>query len=503
MRVKAGLLLYSADNLEAHIIIGGFSASFSSKDVCRWCHCQYKDLEDHIHNFDGDSVHKPWTIEEYEQHDVPEEEANIVMDIETTDNLFTEYDEPESSKANESVNEHEIDDAHEMEEAPEEDHNHNFGIKRKCVFNTLKAFHSVNSMPPDSLHDLMEGVLPQDLLGIIRILINKGWFSLTDYNNALRTIKYSRQESSNKPQEVSSNPKIKKLAGKAVSNWVHIRVFSFIMMMKGWVVDSEDPVLLLATSLHDITDRLTAESFRPHEIEILEDKILEYLDLRKQVFSEYPELGRPKPKHHFILHYPAAIRNFGPPSSYWTGRYESKHRVAKSLAEASKNFINISHTISNRQQMRMCSTYYTGMFSCAEFKLPAIVKTRNDLSDSEVDQRMKLFMTAASDLICSEIEYKCRKYIRGDIVVISRHDLLQMEVGLVQAFLVRKRKVFVISKRYIVEQNYLHVFESRILDNDLKLINIANLQDHYPLFKRGTEEKFVILQHHHVSFSYN
>ena len=32
--VKAGLLLYSADNLEAHTI-GGFSACFSSKDVCR------------------------------------------------------------------------------------------------------------------------------------------------------------------------------------------------------------------------------------------------------------------------------------------------------------------------------------------------------------------------------------------------------------------------------------------------------------------------------------
>ena len=34
-RVKVGLLLYSADNLEAHTI-GGFSACFSSKDICRY-----------------------------------------------------------------------------------------------------------------------------------------------------------------------------------------------------------------------------------------------------------------------------------------------------------------------------------------------------------------------------------------------------------------------------------------------------------------------------------
>ena len=50
-RIKAGLLLYSGDNLESHQV-GGFSACFSSKDVCRFCHIQYADLEDHIHNFE-------------------------------------------------------------------------------------------------------------------------------------------------------------------------------------------------------------------------------------------------------------------------------------------------------------------------------------------------------------------------------------------------------------------------------------------------------------------
>ena len=39
-RVKCGVLCYSADNLEAHLL-GGFSGNFSSKDVCRVCHCQY------------------------------------------------------------------------------------------------------------------------------------------------------------------------------------------------------------------------------------------------------------------------------------------------------------------------------------------------------------------------------------------------------------------------------------------------------------------------------
>ena len=494
MRMKAGVLLYSADNLEAHII-GGFSSCFSSKDICRWCHCQYKDLEDHVHDFDGDSVHRSWNAEEYDQHDVPEveDETACAIDEETAENLFTEFSDPER-----------IDDIPDEEANDAQDgSNTNFGVKTKCVFNALNAFHCTSSMPPDSLHDLMEGVLPQDLLGIVRILVNKGWFSLAEYNKALKSIKYSRQESSNKPQEVTSSNKVKKLAGKATSNWVHCRLFSYILMINGWVLDKEDPVLLLALKLSDITDRLTAEAFRPHEIDILEDLIVEYLDLRKQIYIEYPIIGRPKPKHHFLTHYGAAIRNFGPPSSYWTGRYESKHRVAKSLAEASKNFINISHTVSHRQQLRMLSTYYEGMFSCSEFKLPIEVKSRNDLSDSGLEKTVKQFMSSAGDLVCSEIEFKCRKFKEGDLVILDRHDLLQMEVGLIKGFLVRKEEIFIIAKKCIADQNFLRVFESSFISSNLEMVNIVSLQDQYPLLKRGTDEKFVFLQHHHVSFSYN
>ena len=40
--MKCGLLVHSADNLEA-VQVGGFSSCFSSRDVCRWCHIQHQD----------------------------------------------------------------------------------------------------------------------------------------------------------------------------------------------------------------------------------------------------------------------------------------------------------------------------------------------------------------------------------------------------------------------------------------------------------------------------
>ena len=73
------------------------------------------------------------------------------MDIEMAEedfalNLFNEYGDPSDSE-NSSGNNSESDDVSAA----------NFGLKRKCVFNQLKSFHCVISMPPDSMHDLMEG----------------------------------------------------------------------------------------------------------------------------------------------------------------------------------------------------------------------------------------------------------------------------------------------------------------------------------------------------------
>ena len=55
-QVQLGLLAYSGDNLEAHCI-AGFSACFSSKDICRFCHCMHSDLLENIHDYDGDNMH--------------------------------------------------------------------------------------------------------------------------------------------------------------------------------------------------------------------------------------------------------------------------------------------------------------------------------------------------------------------------------------------------------------------------------------------------------------
>ena len=497
-RVKAGVIAYAADNLEAHVI-GGFSGSFSSKDICRFCHCQHDDLAEHIHNYVGGLGHEPWTITEYdsivEQDNHEDEVGSKEQSTTTEENLFDEFDDPDS----------EIGETFEQDSEEEEfseETNENYGIKGMCDFNNLRSFHCVTSMPPDCLHDLLEGVLAQDLLGIIRILKAKGWFSIEDYNQALKKFPLSVNESSNKPQSVPCKTSVKKLSGKAVSIWCHARFFLSILKLNDWIQDSEDEVFKLAGLMVDITNRVTAEKFEHYEIERLEDLVIEFLDARKAVLAEYPILGSAKPKHHFITHYPDSIRNFGPPMGYWTGRYESKHRVAKSIADSSKNFKNISKTVSTRQQLRMASTYFHGMFNFEDYILPVDVKQKSELSNTGLEGNLRTFI-GDKDLVSSEITWRERLYRKDMVVVIARQDLLEMKVGVIKAVVVRNDKVSLLVRRATVILTKSQVFETDVVEDTLVVINIEDLQDTYPLFRRGNDEKYFVIPHHHVSFMYD
>ena len=485
--IKAGVIAYAADNLEAHTI-GGFSGSFSSNDVCRFCHCKHRDLEEHIHNFNG-KVHEVWTIAEYDNIVQQESLADLYeTQMRTTSlNLFDEFEDSEGDSVD--------------EEDTAENSNDDFGLKSQCVFNDLKSFHCVTSMPPDCLHDLFEGVLAQDLLGIIRIFKTKGWFSLEDYNHALTRFPLSPHEASNKPQAVPLKANVKKLSGKAVSIWCHSRFFLSILSLNGWIEDLQDGVFKLADLLVDITNRVTAEKFEDYEIDRLEDLVLEFLDLRMNVLTEYPVLGSAKPKHHFLTHYAENIRKFGPPMGYWTGRFESKHRVAKSVADSCKNFINISKTVSNRQQLRMASIYYHGMFNYEEYELPVLVKQKTELSDSGIEGNL-ISLLGSRDLVAKQIIWRDRVYEEDMVVVIQRTDLLEMKVGVIKAVVIKNDKVYLVVRQSDVTLKFTKVFATDEVDDSLVLVNIEDLQDTYPLYKRGNDQKYFIIPHHHVSFMY-
>lgn len=337
-------------------------------------------------------------------------------------------------------------------------------------------------------------------MGVIRILSRKGWFTIPEYNEALKSHSFKSYEGSDRPFPLD-NPKARKLKGKAVSIWTHMRCFG--MVINNHVKDINDEVLDFGMELSEITERLTASEFRDFEIELLEDRIFNYLDMRKNIFDQFPDLlGTPKPKHHFLCHYGDAIRKFGPPLSFWTGRFESKHRVAKGTAESAKNFVNITSTLAVRQQMRMASKYYNGMCDTAVVHMPDAVTKKEDLPDgSEMYEKLRVFMRE-DDVLCSKIVVNCQEFKIGDIVVINATDRDSLEVGVIQTILVKTGGVSFVSRKYETCRNKLNFFVSQCCSDEFYFIDPFQLADFKPLIRYGTDAKFRYYLHHHISFSY-
>ena len=85
-------------------------------------------------------------MEEYDERAGKPAEAAAVEVVVTQENLFDEIDEPSS---NDVV-------VMDTEEATEIDNQ--FGVRERCPFNDLASFHAIYSFPPDSLHDILEGI---------------------------------------------------------------------------------------------------------------------------------------------------------------------------------------------------------------------------------------------------------------------------------------------------------------------------------------------------------
>ena len=148
------------------------------------------------------------------------------------------------------------------------------------------------------------GVVPLDLLAMIRIMETIGLITTVEYNKALNTLEFSASEGSDKPYPVPEfkSKKTTRLSGKAMSQWTHIR--NWPLVVKKFVLDPEENVVRMCLLLHEIVERVTAYEFYPYEIDLLEEKILRYLEMRQKAYVDYPNImPSPKPKHHYMRVY--------------------------------------------------------------------------------------------------------------------------------------------------------------------------------------------------------
>jgi hypothetical protein len=242
------------------------------------------------------------------------------------------------------------------------------GIRRRCIFNSLEAFHCIGSFPFDAMHDWHEKVAATDGQSVILALVRKGTFSLESYNDLLTCLKLKSYECADRPLPLKLTSE--KICGKAMSVNQHLRLMPLLVHeLVG--EDEEDDLIDLLLLLHQLNELIMSDALEPGDIPEFESLLVEYFEKRKSCHEQNPGVFQKlTPKPHFLEHYPTQAVRFGPNLCVGTARYEGKHRQFVGWSDASKNFINVVKTISTRHQKRLASKSLYGMFSAPDIQFP-------------------------------------------------------------------------------------------------------------------------------------
>jgi hypothetical protein len=369
--------------------------------------------------------------------------------------------------------------------------NHYEGVKHNSPFNSLKYYHVCNGLPPCLGHDLFEGIVQYDLAMALKDFIQAGWFSLQELNIMLKNFKLEGEEATNKPSDIGKGDKI---GGHAVQNWYLLRFLPLIICHK--VMDWDDSVWNMVILLREIVEYVCSPSITVEQIAYLDDLIKEYISCRCTLFEV-----RLRPKHHYLSHYPELILKFGPLIRLWTLRMESKHSYFKETARRSKNFINITHTLSKKHQLLQAyyseGTIFPDDVECPQNTIKFVAQLYNDnvthstASQPEIDEE---------SLVCHSITFRGTKYMKGQYVAVSRVDgclqfgkitmIVVSTSGPYKPFLV----VEVHLSSYIKRMGVYQLEESGM--RDMHCIAIHDLIDYFPLNgKRIDGNDYLVLKH--------
>ena len=226
------------------------------------------------------------------------------------------------------------------------------GIKEKCVFHQIEDFHITENQSVDMMHDFLEGVCTYDLHAIISELIfTKKYFTLEILNARIKSFNYGN-ENTNKPPEIELNTLKGNLTLKmsAAEMLCFVRYFG---VMIGDLVPEADEHWQLFKYLRQIFDILLSPKIVPSHIKCLENLIEKHHQLYIQLF------GTPKPKYHFLIHYPRILNMNGPCANYWCMRFESNHRKAKATLQSTASSKNLLKIIGVKQGLMMCELFNT------------------------------------------------------------------------------------------------------------------------------------------------
>lgn len=356
------------------------------------------------------------------------------------------------------------------------------GIKAPTPLNDVMDFHVTKNYAHDIMHDLLEGICPLELKLIVKALVDDGKFTLATLNGRITSFDYGFPDSSNKPcgipQSALQNPDGS--AGQnAAQMWCLIRNFP---LMIGDCVEEGNKYWELLLLLLDCMDLIFAPVISNEDTLFLKRLIQDHHALFLEL---YPERNL-RPKHHFMLHYPRAIREVGPMNQFWAMRFEAKHNFFKRIAHITCNFKNIAKTLAHRHQMNLCFQMMSGKsLKDKELEIgPGSAVLLASLDHSEIISTALGGVPLFDDIfVANWCRFYGKKYRAGMMVVIDKDNDLDLIFGKIIHILADEYNVkLIVEKWHTVEyRDHVHAYTVQPLPNSIAAVALCNLIDFRPL----------------------
>lgn len=219
------------------------------------------------------------------------------------------------------------------------------GIKRYCVLNDLKYFHTFRNFSLDFMHDFLEGLMSFSLKHVFRNLIDNKVFKEDDLKKMIQFYQYPKHFRRDKPSAL--NFKKSNLGQNAAQ-------MKCLFLNIPFILKEYEKNIHLANMWSCLKSLLRA--FQIVNSETFDDALLIELEtcVDKHLKSVM-ELFKVKliPKHHLLIHYANIIRIMGPLFDSSMMRFEAKHTFFKTASRNTNNFININKTLAMKHQLEL------------------------------------------------------------------------------------------------------------------------------------------------------
>nr|XP_020445017.1 uncharacterized protein LOC109953925 [Monopterus albus] len=424
--VKGTVQVVVADNLSAHSI-AGFNESFTAGNICRFCTA---------------------TRTEIQEREVRSESFDL-----RTKELHASH--VNSAQQNSSSS---------------------FGVKRQCAITKNLAHFSVQTgYPPDIMHDVFEGIVPVELAHCLSLLISKKYFSLELLNKSIMSFPYKWSDKTNRPHMIPHNFS-KTIGGNAHENWALIRFLPFTI---GHLVPEDEMAWQILMDLKDIVELLVSPTHTEDSIAYLECKISEH---RKRYQELFPTLQL-LPKHHYLEHYPALIRKFGPLIGHWTMRFEAKHSFFKQVIRHSNCFKNVPLSLALKHQIMVSYYMRSSSFEKPTLEVTNVSTVPVDVLKKEIVQSIEHKFPGIKEVhLTRSVSTKGVCFKKGMIVAHGSTSGLPDFGQIVHIFVVQERLCFIVKRFSGWYSEHHRAFElTACPTKEMDLIELSDLADDYPL----------------------